>query len=138
MKLKPKKIPYKSFVQITMLLLGAALLVSPVSASHRQQRSNHAKGNCHHRDTRPRYSGFWFNYGPPAVLTACSNVAVRSSGCCNSDRVWIDGYWDWFNGGYIWIEGYWSVRPRGSHWVKGHWQRRGGRRVWEPAHWSKW
>ncbi len=127
----------KSTLRISMLLMGALLFAAPVYASHGRHHNNHAREHQRHHHQGQHEQEFFFGFPGPPAQSCCNSRPGRNGACCGNKKVWIDGYWDWFRGGYLWVEGSWTRRPSNCHWVKGHWKYKKHHWVWVAAHWSK-
>ncbi len=133
MKLKGIKMKQKSTLHLSVVLAGLLLVLfaTPVYASHGRNHNHHAREHRHHHGQQHEQE-YFFGFSGPSGPSCCNSMPGRNHSCGGKNRVWIDGYWDWYRGGFIWVEGFWTRRP-----ARGHWKHKKHCRVWVPAHWSK-
>lgn len=51
-------------------------------------------------------------------------------------QVWVEGRWDWQNGGWVWQAGRWERQKPGKRWHRGEWVQRGDRYEYDNDRWD--
>ncbi|HVV83933.1 MAG TPA: YXWGXW repeat-containing protein [Kofleriaceae bacterium] len=100
-------------------LLGSLLLAVSLASSA-------ATGACVVRG----HAMYTVDFAPPPPRAV--DVVVPRPGF-----VWIDGFWQYRDGGWRWRAGYWVRERPGQIWIPGAWEPSGPRWHWREGRWER-
>jgi len=82
--------------------------------------------------------GYWKRIPDEVFINASMpDPAYNRPPAPSPEQIWIEGEWQWRNGGYAWKTGYWTPRDPHRVWVRGYWhQRQDGNWFWVDGYWE--